>query len=259
MTSINAPILFTRREIPFFYDKSPAEFKQDPYERYDDMVSKQSALHLADALWGHYPIQPVMDFAQHLYPSYEQANILEIGCGVGRWIGSLAHQYPKAQCWGIDYSYQMLKRAHEYWLLGKTLELNLANRGFSTPIFVPGHQLENLQLGLAKATALPFSDQSQDLVLSSFLLDRIEDPQAGLDEMYRVLKQQGRLILVTPLNFHHEQQWVDYYPPPKLRARVQQMGFELELWQENLHIFEPLDAHGNAVIWKCVALIALKK
>ena len=42
----------TRQGIPFFHDKNEKEFQQDPYERYDPMVIRQSALHLADELWG---------------------------------------------------------------------------------------------------------------------------------------------------------------------------------------------------------------
>ena len=79
-----------RNGIPFFYDKTATDFKKDIYERYDDMVVRQTALHLADALWGHYPIQAVLDFAEEHYQNYPEHNILEVGCGVGRWIGSLA-------------------------------------------------------------------------------------------------------------------------------------------------------------------------
>ena len=49
------PSITHRKEIPFFHNKTPQEFKQDIYERYHEMVVRQSALHLADQLWGKYP------------------------------------------------------------------------------------------------------------------------------------------------------------------------------------------------------------
>ncbi len=45
------PPLRHRNGIPFYINKTEAEFKDDVYERYDEMVTKQTALHLADDLW----------------------------------------------------------------------------------------------------------------------------------------------------------------------------------------------------------------
>ena len=98
-------------------------------------------------------------------------HVLEIGSGVGRWIGSLAQTYPQTTCWGIDYSYQMLKRAREYWLEGKELYLDWRNKGSQEVLKIQGYELKNFNLGLAKAEQLPFADQSQNLVLNSFLIN----------------------------------------------------------------------------------------
>jgi hypothetical protein len=57
------PIL-DRKGIPFFHQKTALEFQQDVYERYHEMVMRQSALHLADELWGAYPFQAVFDFVE---------------------------------------------------------------------------------------------------------------------------------------------------------------------------------------------------
>ncbi|MCB0651201.1 MAG: class I SAM-dependent methyltransferase [Saprospiraceae bacterium] len=247
-----------RNGIPFFYDKTATDFKKDIYERYDDMVVRQTALHLADALWGHYPIQAVLDFAEEHYQNYPEHNILEVGCGVGRWIGSLAKSFPKSKCHGIDYSYQMLKRAREFWVDGKELIIDLRSKGFSDRLKIQGHQLENLQLGLAKASDLPFAKESQDLVLSSFLLDRLENPGEGLLEMHRVLKPNGLLILITPLNFKQAEHWAAYYPPVKLVELLTKIGFAIIDWQEEIIIREPIDFRDNAVTWKCLGVIASK-
>lgn len=125
------PPISYRKEIPLFHEKTEAEYRKDPYERYDEMVVKQSVLHLADEAWKTYPMQAVVDFAANHYPTNSDSHILEIGCGVGRWIGTLAQDYPKAHCWGIDYSYQMLKRAREFWIEGKEIWMDLTRKGFS--------------------------------------------------------------------------------------------------------------------------------
>lgn len=185
-----------RKGIPFFYDKTELEFRQDVYERYYEMVVRQSALHLTDQFWGRYPFQPIFDFAEKHYPNDKDINILEIGCGVGRWISSLAKSFPKSNCWGIDFSYQMLKRANEFWVEGNDISIDLSDKGFHQQI-QKGKQINNLKFGLAKAEKLPFDENSQQLIVNNFLLDRLENPLEALEEMYRVLKDSGKLIVVS--------------------------------------------------------------
>lgn len=246
-----------RKGIPFFHQKTPLEFQQDVYERYHEMVVRQSALHLADKLWKSYPFQPVFDFAEKHYLDAKAINILEIGCGVGRWIATLAKRYPKSICWGIDYSYQMLKRANEYWVEGKEISIDLTHKGL-TEQAIKSNQISNLKFGLARAEKLPFDEDSQDLILTSFLIDRLENPKKGLEEMYRVLSPNGRLIVFTPLNFNKEEHWKMYYPPIQLSSTLKQTGFEILDWQEDIMVNEPLDFHGNVIHWKCLAFVVKK-
>ena len=254
---MQAPIS-TRKAIPFFHQKTTLEFQQDIYERYDEMVVRQSALHTADQLWGGNPFQPVFDFAKNHYPEEMEINILEIGCGVGRWISSMAKDYPKATCWGIDYSYQMLKRANEFWVEGKEISIDMTDKGLDQ-LTQKGEQFTNLKFGLAKAEKLPFEDNSQNIVLSSFLLDRLENPMQGLQEMHRVLKPSGKLIVVSPLNFKKAAHWRLYYPSTKLSNIIKEIGFEVLDWKEDVIVKEPLDGHGNFVSWKCLGFVVEKK
>ena len=85
---INTPPLHIRRNIPFYCHKSEADFRRDIYERYDDMVVRQMAIHLADELWANYPFQPVLDFIFAHLEAQKAPQIAEIGCSVGRLIGS---------------------------------------------------------------------------------------------------------------------------------------------------------------------------
>ncbi len=250
-------IITSRKGIPFFHEKTAIEFQKDIYERYQEMVVRQSALHLADELWGKYPFQPVFDFTEKHYPKTAEINILEIGCSVGRWISTLAKRYPKATTWGIDYSYQMLKRANEFWVEGKEISIDWTNKGLPKQ-FIKGERLTNLKFGLAKAENLPFDDNSQDLVLNSFLIDRLENPRKGLEEMYRILKPTGKLIVVTPLNFNKVEHWKMYYPPIQLSNILKEIGFGIVDWKEDIIVNEPLDAHENIVSWKCLGFVVKK-
>jgi len=247
-----------RKRIPFFCHKSEADFQADMYERYDDMVLRQVALHLGDELWGHYPMQHILDFAKDFYPSDPDQYILEVGWGVGRWIAHLAQRFPESTCWGIDYSYQMLKQANRFWVEGYDISLDVSNKGFDSILLLKGHQFKNLSFGLADAVDLPFYDDSQDLIVNSFLLDRLEDPIRSLHEMFRILKPGGKLIMVTPLNFRNADLWDALYPVNKIKDILIEIGFSILAWQEDLQIIEPLDAHGNSISWKCLGVVVTK-
>ena len=251
------PALRHRKGIPFYHDKTELEFKEDVYERYHEMVLRQSALHLADKFWEGYPFRPILDFAEKHYPNKKDLNILEVGCGVGRWLVSIAKRYPASTCWGIDYSYQMLKRAKEFWIDGKEITIDWTDKGLYQQS-IKGEQCKNLNFGLARVEDLPFEENSQELVLSSFLLDRIDQPMKGLEEMYRVVKPQGQLILVSPLNFKKAVHWEKYYPSSKLSNMLKDMGFEILDWKEDIVVKEPLDRHGNFLCWKCLGFVVQK-
>jgi len=246
---------YFRQQIPFFYDKTEKEFKEDSYERYDPMVIRQSALHLEDELWNGYPMKPILQYSNPFIADINPTSIVEIGCGVGRWIADLAKEFPNSDCWGIDYSYQMLKRANEVWIRKGSIEIDLSSFGFSSEHKLKTNRLSNLQFGLAKANQLPFQKESKDLVLSSFLLDRLDQPIEGLQEMKRILKPNGQLILITPLNFKQAKHWEQFFPATKIHTLLKNIGFKIIDSKENILIKEPLDIRGNNIQWNCVGFI----
>ncbi len=249
---------YHRKNIPFFYEKSELEFQSDPYERYDPMVIRQTALHLADDIWGGYPMQKILDFGKAHLDDLELSQILEIGCGSGRWIASLAKEFPKSSCWGLDFSYQMLKRANEFWVENKTIEMDFSKMGFPDLLELSTTKLKNLQFGLAKANDLPFETASQNLIVHSFLIDRLGELEKGFKEMYRVLATDGTMIFVSPLNFNQKNNWDKFYPAIKIQELLIELGFELLEWQEELIVEEPMDRRGNFISWKCIGGVFLK-
>ena len=253
---MKAPVQF-RKGIAFYVEKTEADFKDDVYERYEEMVTKQTALHLADDLWNGYPMQSSLDFMQAHLSISSARNIAELGCSVGRIIGTIAQAHPTINCWGIDYSYQLLKRAKEFWIDGMAIQLDASIKG-AKKILLNGPKLKNLHLGLAKAESLPFDAGSQDVVISSFLFDRLHDPRKGLEEMARILRPGGQMIMISPLNYTKSKHWEQYYPSEKVKSQLEDVGFSISAWEENHMIIEPLDVHGNVVLWKCLAVACYK-
>jgi len=246
-----------RRNIPFYYNKTEAEFRADSYENYEENVVRQSLLHLADELWWNYPIQNIKDWVMQNLPESPNLQIAEIGCSVGRIIGDVAQKYPKSQCYGLDFSYQMLRQANDYWTKGKSLELDLTSRGFPV-VKLQGRQLQNLNFALAKAEELPFEDESLDVVYSSFLIDRADNPEQVLSEMYRVLKKAGTMILLTPFNFQKKKHWEEFYPVRNFAGVMKSIGFQMIKKEEGILVKEYLDKNGNGVEWKVTAFLNSK-
>jgi ubiquinone/menaquinone biosynthesis C-methylase UbiE len=247
--------LSVRRGIPFFYEKSEAEVADDVYERYDALVTRQTALHLADELHGNYPFASLLEYVTAWLPASDQPlAVADLGCSVGRMAATLAQRRSDWDVYGLDLSYQMLRQARDFWTQKTTLQPNLIRYGWGTPALA-GHQLNNLHFALSRAEALPFPDASLDVIINTFLIDRLPGPFSAFAEWRRVLKPGGRLITVSPLNFLQPDGWRTAHPPVKILDHLREAGWGLEDWTDPLPLDEPMDARGNAVSWHCLAFV----
>jgi len=97
-------------------------------------------------------------------------SVLDVGCGPGVIANSAAIAYPNSRFVGVDISAQRLKQS-------------------------PFSATPNLELKSADVFSLPFSNECFDLVYCRFLLEYLQSPQLAINEMCRVLKPGGSLLL----------------------------------------------------------------
>lgn len=98
------------------------------------------------------------------------SHILEVGCGTGNYITTLA-QLAACRCWGIDPSDGMLEQARQQ----------------TSPVDFRNGQAERLD----------FPDRFFDLIFSVDVIHHLTDRAAFYREAYRALKPGGRLCTVT--------------------------------------------------------------
>lgn len=97
-------------------------------------------------------------------------NILEIGCGSGAFAGALARWYPNAEITAIDRDSEFIRFAKEHENDVSFIEADI--------------------------TALPFADESFDVVISNTVYEHIE-PSLFYNEQLRVLKPNGICLVLS--------------------------------------------------------------
>ena len=143
--------------------------------------------------------------------------ILDVGCGTGANLELLA-EFGSAE--GVDISADALSFCRQ--------------RGLS-------------DVKQGEAEALPYDDQSFEVVAALDVVEHLDDDVAGLKEMYRVLRPGGRALLFVPAFMflwgvqddisHHRRR----YTLQQLREVVRAAGFEIErATYVNLTFFLPI-------------------
>src|SRR5690348_14571975 len=177
MSEISAPVKGTRPEGA----TSEAEASKKVREMFTQIAPRYDLLnHLLsfelDRLWR-------ARAAKHLRPILERpdAMVLDLCCGTGDLSFVLA-QAGNARIFGADFAHTMLVRAR-----AKSADKSAADGATAAKC---------MAFFEADALRLPFADASFDLVTSAFGFRNLANYEAGLREIYRVLKPGGTVALL---------------------------------------------------------------
>lgn len=120
------------------------------------------SLEKKDKYWFKDYINKIMEY------SFDNSKILEVGCGTGVSTSIIAEKRKKTT--GVDFS--------------KT--------------FVDATKKKGCKARVMSATDIKFKDESFDLVCCADLLEHIPQIEKALDEMTRVVKKEGHLVIQSP-------------------------------------------------------------
>ncbi len=137
-----------------------------------------------------------------------QGRLLDVGTGPGWLLVKLHQQSPNLRLTGLDVSPSMVAKARK----------NIVNAGLSGVI----------EIKEGKAGNMPFAVDSFDAVVSTGSIHHWKDPIAGLNDVYRVLKQGGYALMYD---------LVSDTPTSVLKATAREFG-KLKMILLWLHAFE---------------------
>jgi ubiquinone/menaquinone biosynthesis C-methylase UbiE len=100
--------------------------------------------------------------------------ILDVGCGTGVFAARICEALPRAKVYGVDLVAAMLAKGSARWQ---------AHRGYVVPV-------------QGDSERLPFGEAAFDVVTCANSFHHYPHQQRAVEEMHRVLKPEGRLILV---------------------------------------------------------------
>jgi ubiquinone/menaquinone biosynthesis C-methylase UbiE len=138
-------------------------------------VIQQQYNHMAedyDRRWQHYT-HPTLRFLLDWVDLRPEEQVLDVGCGTGELERFQLQTYPQQVIHGIDVAEAMIAVARQKC--------------------APWPQV-CFQVG--RAEALPYADQTFDVVLSASAFHYFPDPVAALVAMKRVLKPGGRIVIL---------------------------------------------------------------
>lgn len=149
-------------------------------------------------------------------------HILDVGCGIGGSTRRLSHE-TGCRVTGIDLSNEYIDAAQR---LTELLDMQ-----------------ERVRFHACSALELPFEDNCFDGVWSLQMNMNIEDKQAWLNEIYRVLEPGGRAIFYEvcaneSTHLHFPVPWAQdgsmsfLVPPESFREIISSAGFEIAAWND---------------------------
>lgn len=167
------------------------ERKPHSYKIFDDIAGTYDLLNRLlsfriDVYWRN-------QLLKHL-PKQDSLEVVDLATGTADLALTLAKDHKVNKVLGLDLSKEMIA-------IGKQK-------------VTKSHQEKIIHLDIGDATNLELPDQSYDLVTISFGIRNFSDPKKSLDEIYRILRTNGRLLILEfslPKNFFIRQIYFFYF------------------------------------------------
>ena len=159
-------------------------------------IHNRAARDYINSEWSREVVFGVAKIRKKLF-SQAHGDVLDVGCGYGMNFPYLTHA---ASITGIDFSAVMLERAHKT-IRGTGIQVNLRE---------------------GDAEALQFPDDSFDTVISTLSTCSFFGPIKALQEMRRVCKQQGKILLVE--HGRSSWEWLGRYQDRHVHEQIEMGG-----------------------------------
>lgn len=104
----------------------------------------------------------------------------------------------------------------------------------------------------ADALNLPFQDASIDTLLFTQVLEHVEDPNRALDEIHRVIKQDGILIISVPFIYQAHAEPYDFwrFSEHGIKKMLTDKNFQIEVFHYQGYLGTTLISILNGFLWQ---------
>jgi cytosine/adenosine deaminase-related metal-dependent hydrolase/2-polyprenyl-3-methyl-5-hydroxy-6-metoxy-1,4-benzoquinol methylase len=159
-------------------------------------------------------------FLERLFPPIRDLDVVDLGCGTGRWLTKLAQKAPRSLL-GVDFSAEMLLQAKRK--LGSAASLVLAD-----------------------CRDIPLPRASADLILCSFVTSYLQDLDAFAAQARRLLRREGSIFLA---DLHpHTSATLGWRRGFHANGSFISIATHSRSLNQVLRSFETLGMHANAVL-----------
>jgi len=192
--------------------KKSNDYKEESREKFNKQAAK------FDSGYGGKHSRELYDNVLHKLSQFSFNNILDVGCGTGNLLSLISSKY-KVQLYGIDLSPNMLEIAR--------------------------NKLDgNADLRVGDSENLPFENESFDIVTCTDSFHHYPHPENVLEEIKRVIKPKGRILISDPyaptpfrqlvnIYMHFSKSGdVKIYSEAEIRKLLENIGFKSIEWKQ---------------------------
>lgn len=143
--------------------------------------------------------------------------------------------------------------------LGEFLELYKNSSGIDVnPYSVNYCKEKGLDAKVGSVYKIPFKNKSFDGIFCLCLLEHLKKPQTAVKEMYRILKPNGKLILIVPTEcgFRRDKTHIKFWDKDNIKGLLEKFNFKIE---DMRHFPFPFKFLRERIYFNELRVIAIKR